>query len=279
MRQDYQMEEDVLACNGCQILTEKIQGDDVSSCQVAKDNQRFYFNSVINHFKAINGLYIMMSLLIIFILFAKVFKFETFKWNDFSFQIKYSWLVFGMLTLFHYYLGTQLLETLRKLPWKCVALKKKIFLEITSSENLFVRGFTAKPKLEAFESKMWFFHSVHIKDYTYWIRTLINLGLIAAVVNFPKLNGYYLLIVYLIPILFLFVYTHINFFLYIFLLAGTILVIINFTQLNTWNLLFAYLLPIVNSYISSRYFTKFHSLAFITAGDKMYIPYIREDEF
>ncbi|WP_461632038.1 hypothetical protein [Labilibaculum euxinus] len=115
------------------------------------------------------------------LLFSKWFGIEMFEWNKVSFPLRYSWLIISILTIIHYYFGMQLQKSINAvLETNCNKLKKKIYLDVTSSENIFVRGLNKRPLIVGAISKG-FFLKVDKKDISYKLRFVSNVVLFISV--------------------------------------------------------------------------------------------------
>jgi hypothetical protein len=189
------------------------------------DDIAFLKKSVYNIFKTIDYLFIADLSIATIVLISKLFGKESFKWNDIEFPLDKSWIVFALLTIANIYCALQLktaLSEIIKLNDK--KLNKEVYNEVTSSENIFIRGINRRPIFTSTWGKMSFDTMPSPKrDMAYWLRLFISI-LILLAISITNSNK------------------HLN---------------INFTNLNI-----AFLILLINSFFSSIFLTRFYYLAY-----------------
>lgn len=147
-------------------------------------NSANYKRIVSNNFKTINLLFLTSICVALVILFSKIYGLKEFKWNDIVFPLSSSWIVFLLLTIANIYFSIQLhsilVEILRK---RDKQLNKEIYSEITSSENIFIRGINRTPIITSAILKTSFIvRPPFKKDMAYWLRVSIDLLIFIAIV-------------------------------------------------------------------------------------------------
>jgi len=147
-------------------------------------NSSHYKSLILNNFKTINFFFISSICAALIILFSKFYGLKEFSWNDIVFPLKHSWIVFLLLTLASIYFSLQLERVLKELLRKDdKKLNKEIYLDITSSENIFIRGLNSTPIITgAFEKSILMAIPPFKKDMAYWLRLSVTILILIAII-------------------------------------------------------------------------------------------------
>lgn len=159
---------------------------DEKSCSLNKDYRDYLKKLVANSFKYINIVLISYGSLAGIILLSKIYKITEIEWNNIKIPLSDSWIIFSIFTVAHIYFGWNLIKSLKKVEnVRCDSLRKEIYMEITSSENIFINGLNPRPILSSAISKSLFI-KFDKKDLSFWFRAIIQVAVIIAIIDFSK---------------------------------------------------------------------------------------------